>query len=118
VSAVVLSHSSLEDYLRCKRIYAFRKIDGVPKASNAKALVGNATHEDLEGWSAFGKQPDHTRVMIVEDRQGNKHPHYPGRYAEKIIPNIPPPKTPGVRTERQFFLETCDDDGSTYLGTT
>lgn len=85
------SASAISDYDLCRRIWAFRKIEGLPKPTKPSTEFGNAVHEQNEKWLKFGIPFDLTTEA--------------GECALPALHYLPKPGTPGMQVEEPFLLE-------------
>jgi len=85
-----LSASQLAAWRDCKRMWAFEKIDRLPREQKASAALGERVHWHLERWLRDSIPPDRSDMMTYQ--HGNALvTRYPGRIAESGLHLLPAP---------------------------
>lgn len=95
---VFVSATQIDTWRRCRRKWAWDKLDRIPRAQNRFAELGSRVHKVLEGWLRDGVPPD----ANTEE----------GRIAMAGIQHLPVPKTGLVESQFTFGF-----DGEDFLFT-
>lgn len=88
-----VSPSQVGNALRCLRVWAWDKLDGVRAPPGRQQKLGLRVHAILEDWLRDATPPDHEERMVLDGKV-----HYPGRIAFNGLHMLPPPG-PHMRLE-------------------
>lgn len=94
---VIRSASQIEDFLLCRRKWAFNKIDKIKQEGTPATQLGGDTHKELEHYYEGGD-------IRYHDEFG--HPYLPGEIAASGLEHLPAPGTPGLKVEGYFKFQT------------
>ncbi len=96
---ITVSPSQINSAISCLRIWAFDKLDKLPKQDTRQTLIGTKTHEILENWLKKGVPPDTELKLKVDGVE-----YHPGRIALNGLHHLPPPG-PHLAIESEFYFK-------------